>query len=221
MRQLTKWYKSQDDAGGGVATMNDLTPTGVAPVAPAAPVAPQVIHQGFTQEQLEQHAQAAVKAALYDQHFASQGDGDGIPDDAFESVDALKSHLSARETALAERIRNEVRAELAPQIVNQQLTGVIDGLDTAGKAYVDKFLGGMDAAGQAQVLSNPQVRDMIQKAARMADMEAKTPIPGANGVAPGMGGVSRTTEERELIAAFSRTYNVSLVDAEKKIYGGK
>lgn len=215
MRTTTKWYRNQDDAGGGVATMNDLTPTGVAP----APT--QVIQQGYTQEQLEQHAQAAVKAALYDQHFASQTPDDTIPDDAFESVEDLKRHLSARESALVDKIRSEVRAELAPQIVSQQLTSVVDGLDTAGKAYVNKFLSGMDAAGQAQVLSNPQVRDMIQKAAKMADFESKTPIPGANDVAPGMGGVGRTTEERDLINKFVQNYGGSYADAEKKIFGGK
>ena len=214
MRQLTKWYRNQDDGGGGVATMNDLTPKD-------ATQAPQVIQQGFTQEQMDAYAESRAKAALYDQQFANQGNDDDIPDDAFESVDALKSHLSAREQALIDKIRNEVRAELAPQIVSQHLGGIMDGLDVAGKAYVDKFLGQMDAAAQAQVLSNPQVKDMVRKAARMADMEAKTPIPGANDVAPGMGGVSRTAEERELITKFSQAYNVSLVDAEKKIFGGK
>lgn len=215
MNLRTKWYRNQDDAGGGVATMNDLTPTGVAPVAP------QVIQQGFTQEQMDAYAVAQTKAALYDQQFASQTTDDGIPDDAFESVDALKSHLSAREAALAERIRNEVRAELAPQIVNQQLTSVMDGLDTAGKAYVDKFLSGMDAASQAQVLSNPQVKEMVRNAARMVDFESRTPIPGANGVAPGMGGVGRTPEEKDLISKFSQNYGVSVAEAEKKLFGGK
>lgn len=214
MKLRTQWYRDQDDSGGGIATMNDLTPK--------EPVT-QVIQQGFTQEQLEEFAQSRVKAALYDQQFANQGgnDDDTIPDDAFESVDALKTHLSAREAALVERIRNEVRAELAPQIVNQHVGGIREGLDAAGNAYVDKILGGMDAAGQAQALSNPAVKDMIQKAARMADMEAKTPIPGANSVAPGMGGAGRTAEERDLINKFSQNYGVSVAEAEKKLFGGK
>lgn len=214
MKVRNHWYRNQDDAGGGgAATMNDLTPK--------EPVT-QVIQQGFTQEQMEQHAQAAVKAALYDQQFATQAiDDDGIPDDAFESVESLKTHLTAREAAMVERIRSEVRAELAPQIVNQHIGTIREGLDAAGNAYVDKILGGMDAAGQAQALSNPSVKDMIYKAARMADMEAKTPIPGANGVAPGMGGAGRTTEERDLINKFAQTYGCSVTEAEKTLYGGK
>jgi hypothetical protein len=214
MRVTNKWYKNQDDASGGIAELNDLTPTGVAP---------QVIHQGYTQEQLEQHAQLAAKAALYDQHFASQGGNDDgeIPDEAFESVDSLKQHLTARESALAARIRAEVQAELAPQIVNQHIGGLRDGLDKAGNAYVDQFLRGMDPASQAQVLSNPEVKNMVRNAARMVDLDSKTAIPGANGVAPGMTGVGRTQEDRELINSFAQNYNVSVAEAEKALYGGK
>lgn len=217
MRTTTKWYRSQDDAGGGIAELNDLSPTGVAPT-------PQVIQQGFTQEQMDAYAAAQAKAALYDQHFASQGanhDDDGIPDEAFESVESLKATLTAREAALIDRIRNEVRAELAPQIVNQHLGGIMDGLDKAGKAYVDKFLSGMDAASQAQVLSNPDVKNMVKNAARMVDLDSKTAIPGANGVAPGITGAGRTAEERELINSFAQTYGVSVAEAEKALHGGK
>lgn len=217
MNLKPNWYRNQDDSGGGIATMNDLTPTGVAPVSP------QVIQQGFTQNQLDEFAEARVKAALYDQQLANQGgnDDDGIPDDAFESVESLKNFMASRETALVEKIRNEVRAELAPSIVSQHIGGIRDGLDAAGNAVIDKFLGGMDAASQAQVLSNPDVKNMMRNAARMADIDAKTPIPGANGVAPGMGGVARTADERDLIAKFSQNYNVSVAEAEKKLFGGK
>ena len=215
MNLKPQWYRNQDDSGGGVATMNDLTPNdGAAP----APVAPQVIQQGFTQEQLDAYKDAAVKAALYDQHFASQSNDDDFPDEALETVDTLKAHLKSREATLVERIRNEV---LAPVIVNQHIGGIRDGLDVAGNAVIDKFLGGMDAAAQAQILSNPDVKLMMRNAARMADIDAKTPIPGANGVAPGMSGVTRTAEERDLITKFAQNYNVSVAEAEKKLFGGK
>lgn len=214
MRTITKWYKNQDDAGGGIGELNDLVPTGVAP---------QVIQQGYTQEQMDAYAAAQAKAALYDQHFANQAndDDDSIPDEAFETVDALRSHLQTRESMLIDRIRNEMRAELAPQIVNQHMGMVRDGLERAGNAYVDNFLRGMDAASQAQVLSNPDVRNMVKNAARMVDLDSRTAIPGANGVAPGITGVGRTAEDRELINSFAQNYGVSVAEAEKALYGGK